>query len=413
MPPLLVPAVHLFIIIIIVFLFPQKGTPEIISMVKSGCKETCGSINIPYPFGIGSGCYLDPRFEIICTVSSNSTYPLLNGSIVVSQISLDHHVFINHTISRFCYSNESDPSLSISSSVLPFSFSHDLNKFVAMGSDIFAFITKSPSKNYTAGCASLKGETLCNGTNRDQCSAPGTGQSFPLSSNEYLVQGYSDGVAAKGISGQSSARAYPGQPIDGSKEPIVNNPSKGYPNQPYYGANTPYRNPYKEYPGQPYINANPNYPPIIQQRSSICYGVYCCETTFPYDLASFNMQLNLMNSFPLKNGAKNICGYAFIARADFYVTYNITPSTRDIYPHSMVVPAVLEWAVGNTSCRDAEKAGNKVCGGNSSCFDSPEEKGYKCRCLEGYKGNPYLTNGCLGTLFDCCFKKTTIHHYQE
>ncbi|KAB1199897.1 Wall-associated receptor kinase-like 9 [Morella rubra] len=36
------------------------------SQKDSGCERTCGSVNIPYPFGSSEGCYLDPNFLISC-----------------------------------------------------------------------------------------------------------------------------------------------------------------------------------------------------------------------------------------------------------------------------------------------------------------------------------------------------------
>ncbi|KAF6162024.1 hypothetical protein GIB67_002613 [Kingdonia uniflora] len=38
--------------------------------VKLGCPSSCGNITIPYPFGIGKGCYLDKGYEIKCNKSS-------------------------------------------------------------------------------------------------------------------------------------------------------------------------------------------------------------------------------------------------------------------------------------------------------------------------------------------------------
>ena len=359
-------AVHL-VIIIIIFLFPQKGSAE--SMVKSGCQDTCGNITIPYPFGIGSRCYLDPRFEITCDVSRNPHYPLLLNDIVVSYISLDY-VLINHSISRFCYTNNTDKSLSMNSSVFPFSFSHTQNKFVAIGSGVFAFITQSPSKNYSTGCASLEGETLRYCSPKSGCSGPGSGKNFPLSSTEY------SGIAQDSL----PAKGYPGNP---------NNP---------YQDNLPYRRgPYTE---------------IISESSSICYGIYCCETAFPKDLTSFTMQLNTMQTTGFKSETEDICGYAFIAQTNFPVSYTIS-SSRKIVPVSEVVPAVLEWTVGNISCHEAKGREDYACGYNSSCVDSTQGSGYKCKCLIGYRGNPYLPTGCEGIVFDFLLSENRHQRNQD
>ncbi|KAL0380836.1 UNVERIFIED_CONTAM: Wall-associated receptor kinase-like 8, partial [Sesamum angustifolium] len=47
-----------------------------LSLAKPGCQETCGNVTIPYPFGIGSQCYLKSSFAVIC---ENSTNPARNS----------------------------------------------------------------------------------------------------------------------------------------------------------------------------------------------------------------------------------------------------------------------------------------------------------------------------------------------
>ncbi|KAJ4970320.1 hypothetical protein NE237_003419 [Protea cynaroides] len=55
---------------------PVSPTPPVVPagattpMAKGGCKEICGNISIPYPFGIGNGCYFDRRFEILWSESN-------------------------------------------------------------------------------------------------------------------------------------------------------------------------------------------------------------------------------------------------------------------------------------------------------------------------------------------------------
>ncbi|KAK9748520.1 hypothetical protein RND81_02G063600 [Saponaria officinalis] len=43
----------------------------------SDCTLHCGYIQIPYPFGIGTNCYHDPSYEIICNASFSPSRPML------------------------------------------------------------------------------------------------------------------------------------------------------------------------------------------------------------------------------------------------------------------------------------------------------------------------------------------------
>lgn len=52
---------------------------ESVINVKPGCQESCGGVAIPYPFGIGPGCFR-PGFEINCVSTGIASMPVLAGA---------------------------------------------------------------------------------------------------------------------------------------------------------------------------------------------------------------------------------------------------------------------------------------------------------------------------------------------
>ena len=264
-------------------------------ITKHGCQGKCGNITIPYPFGMGKGCYLNRHFEITCNMSFNPPRPLLLQEVQLLQISEDY-LRVNDLAHSSCFNNQSgqtDSSFAPYNRSHHFSYSHTRNNFIAIGCDIFAYITEENSTKYASGCASL-------------C---------------------------------------------------------------------------------------PNSSIIADFSSSHCSGVGCCRANFQKDISWFNLRIRSINMItPAWRSMP--CGRAFIAERNFSMHGNINIS-KEINKNSYFVPAVLYWSVGKVSCSEAIRRKNYACGQHTDCVNSGQ--GYKCRCLKGYQGNPYLTNGCKGT----------------
>ncbi|XVF39220.1 hypothetical protein PTKIN_Ptkin01aG0018100 [Pterospermum kingtungense] len=125
-----------------------------------------------------------------------------------------------------------------------------------------------------------------------------------------------------------------------------------------------------------------------------CSGIACCETTIPPGARSYNITLTSTDnhSFVL---SENPCSYAFLAEVGAY-TFSNSDLRRDNFT-DLNFPVTVDWTIGDINCSEAKKdTTNFTCMENSECVDL-EIGGYLCNCLEGFDGNPYLSNGCQGT----------------
>lgn len=99
----------------------------------------------------------------------------------------------------------------------------------------------------------------------------------------------------------------------------------------------------------------------------------------------------------------NPCGYAFLGEASRFQFRGMDDLNDLNFVERIVdnVPIVLDWAIGNLTCVEAQKRDDYACRDNSQCVDSDTGLGgYRCSCNPGYEGNPYL--GCQGNYLRFC-----------
>ncbi|KAL5985064.1 hypothetical protein ACLOJK_038901 [Asimina triloba] len=264
-----------------------------------GCQEECGGIKIPYPFGVGEGCYRAENewYRITCNQSFSPPKPFIgSGNLQIIEASLET-VLVQNWIASLCY-NKSDGSIDnlTSQSVMlygtPYTFSYTRNRFIVLGCDSFALFQGSKDVNFTSGCISLCAST-------------------------------------KSV-------------VNGS-----------------------------------------------------CSGIGCCQTDIPRGLKRFAALVRSINNHS-ESGDFNPCSYAFLGDSSKF-SFSVAQLTdKDFVSKTKdAVPLVLDWAVGNQTCEQARKNSTSfACGTNTNCSDSTNGPGYRCSCLPGYEGNPYLLHGC-------------------
>ncbi|WRX30649.1 Serine-threonine/tyrosine-protein kinase [Theobroma cacao] len=122
-----------------------------------------------------------------------------------------------------------------------------------------------------------------------------------------------------------------------------------------------------------------------------CSGIGCCQTSIAKGVSYFNIAVGSYNNHS-DVWEFNPCSYAFVVEKN---KFNFTSSyLRDLQDVEML-PMVLDWSIGNETCKTVEaKIMRYACQGNSTCYDVDNGSGYRCKCFEGYQGNPYLPSGC-------------------
>ena len=130
---------------------------ELPSKNCSDIDQTCGSLNIPYPFGTRAGCYMNDSFLITC---NRTYYPplafLRKSNINVKNISLSGELRVMVRVAQDC--NEKGEKHKTSMNLSKFPISSTKNKFTAIGCDTYAMIKGSRGTAYTTGCMSLCSE---------------------------------------------------------------------------------------------------------------------------------------------------------------------------------------------------------------------------------------------------------------
>ncbi|PIN26233.1 Serine/threonine protein kinase [Handroanthus impetiginosus] len=131
-----------------------------------------------------------------------------------------------------------------------------------------------------------------------------------------------------------------------------------------------------------------------------CTGLGCCQTSIPKQVWRVELSLQSFQNFS-NVWSFNNCSYAFLVEES---AFRFSPENFTDLRNVKKLPMVVDWAIGNGTCEEAKRnASSYACKSvNSMCYKPNNGDGYRCSCLEGYQGNPYLIDGCQDPRLNNC-----------
>ncbi|CAI9114845.1 OLC1v1015654C1 [Oldenlandia corymbosa var. corymbosa] len=128
-------------------------------IAKPGCVDRCGDERIPYPFGMGEGCYYHDQYSNFSVECNSSQLNTLGSGFPITNISLGGQFHTSNYVGYDCYDQHNQSTKSNTPwNILgyPYTFNSTANKFIVIGCDSVAAVQGTTNLgDYATGCFSL------------------------------------------------------------------------------------------------------------------------------------------------------------------------------------------------------------------------------------------------------------------
>uniref|UniRef100_A0A0E0M2B2 Protein kinase domain-containing protein n=1 Tax=Oryza punctata TaxID=4537 RepID=A0A0E0M2B2_ORYPU len=146
----------------------------------------------------------------------------------------------------------------------------------------------------------------------------------------------------------------------------------------------------------------------LTPKNGSCSGAGCCQANVPKSIQYYQGYFNEGYN-TTKIWMNSPCSYMAVmetAAFNFSTSYLTSSVFYDTYKGG--VPVVYDWAITSKTCTEARrnKTSYACISNNSECIDNlTNAQGYRCKCSNGYEGNPYINDGCKD--IDECLNNAT------
>uniref|UniRef100_J3MYD9 Protein kinase domain-containing protein n=1 Tax=Oryza brachyantha TaxID=4533 RepID=J3MYD9_ORYBR len=146
----------------------------------------------------------------------------------------------------------------------------------------------------------------------------------------------------------------------------------------------------------------------LTPKNGSCSGAGCCQVNVPKSLQYYQGYFNEgYNTTEIWRSSP--CSYMAVIEAnEFHFSTTYLKSTVFYDKYNGTAPVVYDWAISTETCTEAKRnmTSYACVSDNSVCIDNlTNGYGYRCKCSNGYEGNPYVKDGCKD--IDECLNNVT------